>query len=187
MTEKRVLRADAQRNRTALVAAARAAFDRGEEPIRFDDFAALAGLGVGTLYRHFPTREALAMAVYQGEVTALCDRARELLARQPAGEALATFLREFVDYVVTHVALARTLAVRVSGLSDDHAEAGYALERTVADLVAAARREGSVRQDTDPGALMLILHGVGAAASRTHWATESRQAVEMLLRGLKAT
>src|ERR1700712_3209295 len=76
MTESRALRVDAQRNRDAIVAAARSAFDRDEQ-LRFDDFAARAGVGVGTLYRHFPTREALAAAVYQGEVAALLDEARD--------------------------------------------------------------------------------------------------------------
>ena len=75
MAEVKALRADARRNRQAILDAAKAVFERDEQ-VRFDDFAAHAGVGVGTLYRHFPTREALAAAVYEGEVAALCARAR---------------------------------------------------------------------------------------------------------------
>ncbi len=100
MTADKPLRADARRNREALLAKAREVFDAGGFfDLRFDDFARLAGVGTGTLYRHFPTREALAEAVYHGEVAALCDRARRLQATLPAAEALATFLRGMVDHI----------------------------------------------------------------------------------------
>jgi AcrR family transcriptional regulator len=85
MTADKPLRADARRKREALLATARELFDAGGFfDLRFDDFARLAGVGTGTLYRHFPTREALAEAVYHGEVAALCDRARQLQATLPA-------------------------------------------------------------------------------------------------------
>ena len=110
MTARKPLRADAQRNREALLAKARELFATGDFfDLRFDDFARLAGVGTGTLYRHFPTREALAEAVYHEEVAALCDRARELRETLPAEDALATFLRGMVDYLDVHQGLARTL------------------------------------------------------------------------------
>lgn len=174
------MRADARRNRDAIVAAARVAFERNEQ-LRFDDFAKRAGVGVGTLYRHFPTREALAAAVYQGEVTALCELART--SSRPAGEVLEAFLRGFADYVVAHAALARTLAVLVA--PDIQAEGGGELERTVAELMSRAAAEGAIRHDVLPGAVMVILHGIGSAADRTHWAVEAREAVELLIAGLK--
>ena len=92
MPEPKPLRADARRNREALIAKARELFADGHFDMRFDDFAKLAGVGTGTLYRHFPTREALAEAVYREELTAMCARARELQATLPAMEALAAFL-----------------------------------------------------------------------------------------------
>ena len=116
MNADKPLRADAQRKREALLATAREVFDAGEFfDLRFDDFARLAGVGTGTLYRHFPTREALAEAVYHGEVAALCDRARQLQATLPAAEALATFLRGMVDHIAAHEGLARTLATLLGG------------------------------------------------------------------------
>lgn len=179
MSSSRATRADARRNREAIVVAARAAFDR-DERLRFDDFAALAGVGVGTLYRHYPTRGALAAAVYQGEVTALCERART--STRPAGEALKAFLRGFADYVVAHAALARTLAALVT--PDARAAGGGELERTVAELMARAAAEGAIRDDALPGAVMIVLHGIGSSTDRPRWPEESRAAVALLIDGL---
>src|ERR1051325_1471740 len=111
MTAAKPLRADARRNRDVLITTAREVFDAGDFfDLRFDDFARLAGVGTGTLYRHFPTREALAEAVYHEEVAALCARAHRLRAELPAGEALATFLRDMVEPIDAPHGLARTLA-----------------------------------------------------------------------------
>jgi AcrR family transcriptional regulator len=180
MTGSRPLRADARRNRDAIVSAARSAFDHDEQ-LRFDDFAVRAGVGVGTLYRHFPTREALAAAVYEGEMAALCDQARDS-TRSP-GENLDAFLRGFVDYVVEHAALARTLAAVVDpGIQTD---GGSELERTVADVMTRAAADGAIRDDVAPGAVMIVLHGIGSATDRPLWASESRAAVELLIAGLE--
>jgi len=180
MSGERALRADARRNRDAIVATARAVFDHDEQ-LRFDDFAGRAGVGVGTLYRHFPTREALAAAVYQDEVTLLCSQART--STRPAGEVLENFLRGFAEYVVAHLALARTLAALVT--PDVQADGGIELERTVSDLMARAAAEGSIRSDVLPGAVMVVLHGIGSASDRPHWAEESRATVELLISGLR--
>ncbi|TFC01084.1 TetR/AcrR family transcriptional regulator [Cryobacterium adonitolivorans] len=181
MAEERALRADARRNRDSIVAAARDVFDRDEQ-LRFDDFAARAGVGVGTLYRHFPTREALAAAVYEGEVAALCNQAHD--PARSAGENLDIFLRGFVDYVLSHTGLARTLAA----VADPTvlASGGIELERTVAELMSRAAVEGAIRADVVVGAVMIVLHGIASAHDRPLWVPESRSAVELLLAGLKA-
>jgi len=180
LSDVRPLRADARRNRDAIVAAARDVFDRDEQ-LRFDDFAARAGVGVGTLYRHFPTREALAAAVYAGEVTALCDAARD--PGRSAVENLDAFLRGFVEYVVAHSGLARTLAAVVDPAVQ--ADGGTELESTVADLLTRAADDGDVREGVSVGAVMIVLHGIGSATDRPHWASEARAAVDLLLAGLK--
>jgi AcrR family transcriptional regulator len=161
------------------VAAARTVFDRDEQ-MRFDDFAARAGVGVGTLYRHFPTREALAAAVYEGEVATLCDQARD--STRSAAENLHAFLRGFVEYVVEHAGLARTLAAVVDPAVQ--AAGGGELERTVADLLARGAAEGDLRGGVPVGAVMIVLHGIGSATDRPHWASESRAAVELVIAGL---
>ncbi|UFS59535.1 TetR/AcrR family transcriptional regulator [Subtercola endophyticus] len=176
----RAQRADARRNRDAIVEAARNVFDQNEH-IRFDDFAARAGVGVGTLYRNFPTREELAAAVYEEEVAALCDQARD--PARSAGENLDAFLRGFVEYVVAHIGLARTLAAVVDPAAQ--AEGGIELERTVADLLTRAASDGAIRNDVAVGAVMIVLHGIGSATDRPLWEQESRAAVELLLAGLR--
>jgi len=186
MTTAKPLRADARRNREALIAKAREVFDAGDFfDLRFDDFAQLAGVGTGTLYRHFPTREALAEAVYHGEVAALCDRARRLQATLPAAEALATFLRGMVDHIDAHQGLARTLATLMATRSGVLAEGSKALEQAVTDLVAAAARDGAVRDDVNAGAVMMALHGIGAAHDRPDWRAEADGVITLLLDGLR--
>ncbi|MCR3752565.1 TetR/AcrR family transcriptional regulator [Lentzea californiensis] len=181
----RPLRADAQRNRQALLVKARELFESGEFfDLRFDDFARLAGVGTGTLYRHFPTREALAEAVYHEEVVALCDRARRLRATLPALEALATFLRDFVDYMHEHHGLARTVATLMTTGSETLAEGSRALEEAVTGLVAAAAEEGTVRGDVGAGAVMMALHGIGAAHDRPGWRAEADGVITLVLDGL---
>lgn len=181
MTEPRALRADARRNRDAIVAAARSVFDQGEQ-LRFDDFAARAGVGVGTLYRHFPTREALVAAVYEGEMATLSTGALE--SKRAPGENLNAFLRGFVEYVVAHAGLARSLAAVVDPAIQ--AEGGSELEDTVVALLTRAADAGAIRQDVVPGAVMIVLHGIGSATDRPLWASESRAAVELLIAGLEA-
>ncbi|WP_433200783.1 TetR/AcrR family transcriptional regulator [Dactylosporangium sp. CS-047395] len=186
MTADKPMRADVRRNREALLATAREVFDAGEFfELRFDDFARLAGVGTGTLYRHFPTREALAEAVYHGEVAALCDRARELRATLPAAEALAAFLRGMVEHMDVHKGLARTLATLMAGRSGVLAEGSQALEQAVTDPVAAAVRDGTVRADVGAGAVMMALHGIGAAHDRPGWRAETGDVITLVLDGLR--
>ena len=182
------LRADAQRNRDAIVRAARTVFDADQHDLRFDDFAGLAGVGIGTLYRHFPTREALAAAIYHEEITALSERADELGRTQPADIALDTFLREMVAHVQSHQGLARTLA-RLTGttgtMPPDLAQASQLLETAVADLVAAAVRDGVIRDDVRPGAVMMALHGISGTLDRPDWRHESDELLTALIAGLR--
>lgn len=185
-TEGKPLRADARRNRDAVLAKAREVFDDGTFfELRFDDFARLAGVGTGTLYRHFPTREALAEAVYREEVATLSDRARQLRATLPAGEALASFLRGMVGYIDTYRGLARTLATLMATGAGAPAEGSRELEEAVADLVAAAVAEGSIRDDVSAGAVLVALHGIGAAHDRPDWRAEADGVITLVLDGLR--
>lgn len=185
MESTRPLRADALRSREALIAAARKVFETGNYDLRFDDFAKLAGVGTGTLYRHFPTREALASAVYQDEVANLCERARQLRATLPAAEALAVFLHELVEYMQPREGLARTLAALVAPRLDEFSEGSRALEQAVAELVAAGVAEQTIRNDVGSGAVMMALHGIGSAHDRTDWRVEADGVITLLLDGLR--
>ena len=97
-TAERPLRADARRNRDRLVEVARSAFAERGLDAPLDDIARRAGVGPGTLYRHFPTREALLAAVYRGDIENLAARARELAASCPPREALARWMSDQLDY-----------------------------------------------------------------------------------------
>jgi len=185
MTVGKPLRADAQRNREALIAAAREVFDSGDFDLRFDDFARLAGVGTGTLYRHFPTREALVEGVYHEEVAALCDRARQLQSELPPAEALADFLRGMVHHMQAHQGLARTLATLLSSGSDALVEGSRALEQAVTDLVADAVKDGALRDDVGAGTVMMALHGIGAAHDRPEWRAEADGVITLVLDGLR--
>jgi AcrR family transcriptional regulator len=186
MTIDRPLRADARRNRDALIAAARRVIERGEFfDLRFDDLADLAGVGTGTLYRHFPTREALAEAVYEEEIAALADRARHLGSTLPAHEALSAFVRDMVLHVREHEGLGRTLATLLATATEARATSSRPLEDAVAELVAAGVEEGSIRADVGPGTVMMALHCIGTTAGRPDWRAESDGLITLVLDGLR--
>ena len=186
MDSSRPLRADAQRNRQAIISAARALFETGGSDLRFDDFAPLAGVGTGTLYRHFPTRDALIMAVYREEVASLCGTARTLRDSLPGDEALAAFLREFVDFAQTRHGLAHTLAALMATRAEEFSEGSRELEQAVTDLVAAGVADGTLRDDITAGAVMVALHGVGGARDRPDWRAEADGVVTLLVDGMRS-
>jgi AcrR family transcriptional regulator len=184
MAEVKPLRADARRNRAALISKGREIFAAGDEGVRFDDFADLAGVGTGTLYRHFPTRESLAAAVYEEEVATLCELARALRDTLPAGEALTAMLRRMVDHIDADQTLARRLATLLAAAPDEMVRGSRALELAVAELVADGVRAGVVRDDVPAGAVMMALHGIGAAHDRPDWRAEADGVITMVIDGL---
>jgi AcrR family transcriptional regulator len=186
VTAEKPLRADARRNREALLAKARELFAGGCFDLRFDDFARLAGVGTGTLYRHFPNREALAEAVYREELTAMCARGRELRATLPAAEALAAFLRGFVDHLEAHQGLARTLATLMAAQAGPLAEGGRELGQVIGELLAAGVTEGDIRDDVGVGAVMMALQGICAACVQPGSRADADGVVTLVLDGLRS-
>jgi AcrR family transcriptional regulator len=184
MVDPKPLRADARRNRDALISTGRTIFAAGDESMRFDDFAGLAGVGIGTLYRHFPTRESLAAAVYQQEVSTLCELARELRETLPAGEALTAMLRRMVDHIDADQTLARRLATLMMAAPDQMERGGRELESAIAQLVADGVKAGVIRDDVAAGAIMMALHGIGAAQDRPGWRAEADGVISLVIHGL---
>lgn len=185
MDAAKPLRADALRNREALITKAREAFDAGNFDLRFDDFALLAGVGTGTLYRHFPTREALVEAVYHDEIALLCGRARELQETLAAEQALEEFLRGMIDHMRDHAGLARTLATLMGSGSTAPAEGTLAMEEAVSGLIAAGVREGSLRDDIGAGSVLMAVHGIGAAYDQPDWDAAAHGVITLVLDGLR--
>ncbi|MEV5613100.1 helix-turn-helix domain-containing protein [Streptomyces sp. NPDC052225] len=156
---QRPRRADAARNFDALLAAAREAFTTKGSDASLEDIARQAGVGIGTLYRNFPTRQDLFETVYAEEVDALCRLADELVDARP-WEGLATWLRRFVDYTVTK----RAIRDALSGESDIFVSCRRAMLDAAEPLLVRAQEAGEVRGDLSFDDLLRMVSGVTAAA-----------------------
>lgn len=166
----RARRVDGARNADALLAAARELFAERGPDVPLDDVARRAGVGNATLYRHFPTRSDLLVAVYADEVEMLCERGKALPKELPAGDALLAWLDEFV----THVATKRDLTLAIHETPDGRRTALFdrwhaTVTTTAARLLAAAQDEGAVRPGLSAGDLMALTSAaVVASADADH-------------------
>ncbi|MFE4671188.1 TetR/AcrR family transcriptional regulator [Streptomyces sp. NPDC056721] len=156
---QRPRRADARRNFDALLVAARDAFAEKGAEASLEDIARQAGVGIGTLYRNFPTRRVLFETVYADEVDALCRLADEL-ADAPPWDGLATWLRRFVDYTVTK----RAIRDALSGESDIFVACRRAMLDAGEPLLLRAQAAGEVRSDMSFDDLLRLISGVTGAA-----------------------
>jgi len=156
----RPTRADARRNYDKLIAAAREAFTEDGPSASLEDIARRAQLGIGTLYRHFPTRQALLEAVYLDEVEALC-RSAEDLADLPAWDALVAWLHRFVGYAATKRALAEELIACIGQGSEVFQGCRTAITVVGDSLLQRAQHAGAVRADAN---FMDVARMVGAIA-----------------------
>jgi AcrR family transcriptional regulator len=165
-------RADAQRNRQRLLAAAAQVFSEQGVTAPLDDIARRAGVGNATLYRHFANRRELALAVYADEVASLRDRGTTLLDDPSPGDALFAWLLAFVDHVATKRDLAMAQADDATGPgSARFAHWHDVMRRTAADLLERAQQAGVVRPDIDATDLLLLASGIaqtGATPQRVH-------------------
>ena len=180
----RPLRADAQRNRDKLLAAATAAFATDGEGVALDTIAARAGVGIGTLYRHFPTREALVVAAYQHEVDALCAAAADLLATLPPDEALRAWVDHFADYIATKRAMGDALrsAASDSPLFADTRERILGALRLLLEAGAAA---GTLRADVDPRDVMRVMNGIWYLPAGPEWREDVGRMLDLVIDGLR--
>jgi AcrR family transcriptional regulator len=176
-------RADAQRNRDSLLKVAKAAFTRAGADINLDDLAKEAGVGVGTLYRHFPTRDALIEAVYRAEVKQLADTAARLSVARPPLEALREWMKIFVDYIAAKHLIAPALNSMVGGPSQLFAESGTQIKTAIESLVARAVASGDIRPDLDPFDLLRALVGVANVAASPDWEASAKRLVDILVAG----
>ncbi|MER5718202.1 helix-turn-helix domain-containing protein [Streptomyces sp. NPDC002132] len=187
MTRARPMRADARRNYERLLEAAAQAFAEHGEGASLDDIAKRAGVGSGTLYRHFPTRQALLEAAYVDRIEAFAVRADELGARLPPGEALVAWL---IDLCAGTLQVRGLKALLGSAVTDGGGRAVPACATSVTEaaarLVAAAQREGALRADVTPMELLRLAHGLATAAELTDGGGDSiRRYVTLLTEGLR--
>jgi AcrR family transcriptional regulator len=176
-------RSDAQRNRERILEVAKEAFTRSGANTSLDDIAKQAGVGPGTLYRHFPTRDELLEAVYRTEVEKLAAAQRKFAETLPPVEALRAWLLLFVDYIATKQIIAPALNTLAGGPSKLF-EASYAqVWEAVRALVKRAVKSGDIRKDLDPIDLLRALIGVANVATNPDRQQSARRLVDILVIG----
>jgi len=159
-------RADAQRNRELLLAAARAVFSERGTDAPLDEVARRAGIGNATMYRHFADRRELLIAVYADEVEALCAQGQALLRKPSARDALFTWLHAFI----AHTATKRDLALAIPGEQGGERSVLFdrwheAMRASAAALLARTQADGTTRADLDPADLLTLASGIALAAA----------------------
>jgi AcrR family transcriptional regulator len=152
-------RADARRNYEKVLAAAHDAFAEGGASTSLEEIARRAEVGIGTLYRHFPNRQALLEAVYVDEVEALCHSAADV-AELPPWDALVGWLRRFVAYLATKQALAQEMLDYVDRDADVFKTCRASLYAAGGPLLERAQKAGVVRTDTDLGEVIQMVGGI---------------------------
>ncbi|GHF53103.1 AcrR family transcriptional regulator [Amycolatopsis bartoniae] len=182
MTERR-LRADARDNRERLLEVAAAAFAREGTQTSLKAIARAAGVGIGTLYRRFPTREALVEAVYRNEVDRLCAAAPELLGQCPPAGALRAWMERFVDFMAAKEGMADTLrAVLLSEVDRLHTR--DRLRQAIGTLLDAGAAAGAVRADLAPNDVLLALGGITMIAGAEQQRKLASRLIDLLLGGV---
>lgn len=179
------LRADAQRNRDRLVEVAATAFAEQGVDASLEEIARQAGVGIGTLYRHFPTREHLVEVVYRREVEALCAAADDLASHHSADMALEQWMQRFVDYIATKRGLAASLRILFNTNSAVFSDLSGRVSLALRQLVEAAVAEGSIRGDVDASDVLHALGGIYSAPDTKDWRDRSRRLVKLLMDGLR--
>ncbi|MBV9677316.1 MAG: TetR/AcrR family transcriptional regulator [Acidobacteriaceae bacterium] len=179
-------RADAQRNRERILDVAKQAFTRSGANASLDDIAKEAGIGPGTLYRHFPTRDELLEAVYRTEVEKLAAAERKFAETMPPMEALRTWMLLFIDYIGTKKIIAPALNALVGGPAKV-VEASYApIHEAMQALVKRAIKSGELRKDIDPVDLLRALVGVAYLESSPDWQPSAKRLVDILIAGSRS-
>lgn len=182
----RKARSDAQRNRERILEVAKREFTRSGAGVSLDNIAKLAGVGAGTLYRHFPTRDALIEAVYRSEVEKLARAAREFSAAMSPIEALRAWLLLFVDYVAAKHIIAPALNSVTGGPSRLYEGSRSLVQGAIDELVKRAKKSGDVRKDLDSFDLLRAIIGASYVSSGGDWQQSARRLVDILIAGSRA-
>ena len=180
---RRKPRTDAQRNRGRILEVAKQAFTRSGANTSLDDIARDAGVGAGTLYRHFPTRDALIEAVYRSEVEKLAAAERKFSETMPPVAALRAWMLLFVDYIAAKHIIAQALNTFVGGPSKLYEGSRAQIQGAIDALVKRAIKSGDIRKDLDPFDLLRALIGVSNVASTPDWQQSAKRLVDILISG----
>jgi AcrR family transcriptional regulator len=176
-------RPDARRNRARILKVAKEAFTGYGANASLDDIAKEAGVGAGTLYRHFPTRDALIEAVYRTEVEELAAAERKFAETMAPIDALRAWMQLFVDYIAAKHIIAPTLNTFVGGASKLYEGSRAQIQRAIAALVKRAIKSGDIRKDIEPFDLLRPLIGVSNVSSTPDWQQSTKRLVDILITG----
>ncbi|MGV1010667.1 MAG: TetR/AcrR family transcriptional regulator [Dermatophilaceae bacterium] len=186
MTPTRPRRADAQRNRDRILAAAREELAAADRSLTLDAVANRAGVGIGTLYRHFPNRDVLVEELYAAELDQLVRAAPALLGEFPPETALRRWLDRYSDFTRAKRGLLDALR---SGRADGHLPMAATRERISAALgpiLEAGSRDGSLRSGIEPGDVTVLLHAVFIATAATNDPHQTARLLDLVVDALRA-
>jgi AcrR family transcriptional regulator len=178
-------RADALRNRDRVLEAAKAVFSAGGPDASLEAVAKRAGVGIGTLYRHFPTREALFEAVYRREVEQLTELAEQLKQESEPVEALRRWLRSNVEFVATKKGMAAALALAAHGMSELYAYSAERLTKAIGSLLNRAIAAGEIRSDIGPEDVLRALVGMCYMNDQPGWQKSVLRLLDVFVDGLR--
>jgi AcrR family transcriptional regulator len=184
--EHRVLRADATRNRNQLLEAATRVFLSADAEPSMRAIAREAGVGIATLYRHFPTRESLVDAVYRDQVTRLTDGARELLAQLPPPAALRRWMELFGNWIATKNGMLDTLLAMIESGEIAHAQTQAELLAAIDEILNAGRATGELRTDVTAEDIAANLIGIFTVAHPREHSARANRLLNILMDGLRA-
>jgi AcrR family transcriptional regulator len=172
------------RNRTRLLAAATELFVERGPDVPYTEIAKAAKVGVGTIYRHFPTREELIEAAYRSELDAVCDAAGELLASHPPEEALRTWMDRFMDYMTTKLGLSDAIRAVLASGGNPFGQSREKLNVALGSLLDAAVAAGVTRPEVSADDLLMTLSGLAMAAGAPDQRDQLRRMVNLVFEGL---
>ncbi|WP_278265861.1 helix-turn-helix domain containing protein [Nocardia sp. AG03] len=179
----RPMRADARRNYERIIACARDAFAEHGTDAPLDDIARRAGVGAGTLYRHFPHRTALMEAVYRANIEALAARAEQLRRSEPPLVAFEAWFGELVTYILERHGLATTLKAAIDRTSETFSACSTLLGEAASSVLVPVQEAGIVRPEVGPRDILRLGHGIGAGCAAA--AESAPLLTEITLAGLR--
>jgi AcrR family transcriptional regulator len=183
----RPLRVDAQRNRDKILSTAVRVFAEQGLDANFDRIAKEAGVGAGTLYRNFPTRESLVEAAYRNELGRLCHAAPDLLATMPPREALRAWMGRFIDYATAKLGMADALRAIVESGGNPYARSQEVMLRSLTSLLEAGGAAGTVRPDITAKDLLASLTGIALTSGRPEQRDQAERLLDLTMDGLSPT
>ncbi|GHF18496.1 TetR family transcriptional regulator [Streptomyces spiralis] len=181
----RPLRADVRRNREKILSAAVRVFAEEGLTAHLERIAKEAGVGSGTLYRNFPTREALIEAAYRNELTRLCDAAPDLLAAMPPREALRAWMGRFIDYATAKLGMAEALRAVVDSGVNPYAQSQELIMNALTSLLDAATAARTIRSDISATVMFAALTGVAIASGKPEEREQAERLLDLILDGLR--